>query len=210
MPTLASCAIRLGRTPDPLIRQLTRTTAMRAMAHPSYQPESPFRIMDLPGELRRQTFEFTDLVNLLCETEWSPLGGYNVRYSTWRCGGVGDCEPSLPHACQSRNCWEGSSDGCFCSRSHAACTPACHCWSPPTSLFLVCRAWLEDARAVFFMKNRFVIIPSHHPIKHAPLRIEASIFLTDIVPFCVLCFLRNLELAFPLVDDESPCLHGPP
>ena len=35
---------------------------MRAMGYPSYQSESPFRILDLPGELRRQIFEFTDLV----------------------------------------------------------------------------------------------------------------------------------------------------
>lgn len=176
IPMLASCDIRLSRTPDPLIRQLARTTAMRAMGYPSYQSESPFRILDLPGELRRQIFEFTDLVTPLCETEWSPLEGFRLRYSNWRCGGVGDCEPPLHYACQFRNCWEGSNDGCFCRHFHAAFTPRCHCWSPPTSLFLVCRAVLEDARAVFFMRNRFVIYHSHDLVKHPPLRLEASIF----------------------------------
>ena len=210
IPTLASCAIRLSRMPDPLILQLARTTAMRAMAHPSYQPESPFRLLDLPGELRRQIFEFTDLVTPLCETEWNPLEGFKLRYSTWRCSGVGDCAPYLHHACQFRNCWEDSNDGCFCSHFHAAFTSKCHCWSPPTSLFLVCRALLEDARAVFFMRNRFVINHSPDLVELAPLRPEASIFLTEIVPFSALHFLRYLELLFPLVEDKYLRPHDSP
>lgn len=210
IPTLASCAIRLSRMPDPLIRQLASTTAMRAMGHPSYQSESPFRFMDFPGELRRQIFEFTDLVTPLCETEWNSLEGYNLRYSTWRCGGDGDCEPSLHYACQFRNCWQGSNDGCFCSHSHAAFSSKCHCWSPPTSLFLVCRALLEDARAVFFMRNRFVIINPYNPLDdHAFLRLAASTFLTDIVPFSALSLLRDLELVFPLAEGKHLRPHDP-
>ena len=209
IPTLASCAIRLSRTPDPLIRQLARTTAMRVMAHPSYQPEYPFRMLDLPRELRRLIFELTDLVTPLRETEWSPLEGFKLRYSNWRCGGVGDCAPYLHHACQFRNCWEDSNDGCFCGHVHAAFTSRCHCWSPPTSLFLVCRALQEDARAVFFMRNRFIINHSQDSVKHAPLRVETSIFLTDIVPLSALHFLRYLELVFPIVDDDYLC-HEPP
>ena len=206
IPTLASCSIRLSRTPDPLIRQLARTTAMRAMGYPFYQSESPFRILDLPVELRRQIFEYTDLVTPLCEIEWSPQQGFSLRYSTWRCGGVGNCEPHLHHACQFRNCWEGSNDGCFCRHFHGAFTPKCHCWSPPTSLFLVCRGLLEDAQAVFFRRNRFIINHSRDFFKHAPLRLEASIFLTDIVPVNALHLLRHLELVSPLVEDEQLCL----
>ena len=202
IPTLASCSIRLSQTPDPLIRQLARTTAMRAMGYPFYQFESPFRILDLPMELRRQIFEYTDLVTPLCEIEWTPLQGFSLRYSTWRCGGVGNCEPHLHHACQFRNCWEGSNDGCFCRHFHGAFTSKCHCWSPPTSLFLVCRGLLEDARAVFFRRNRFVIIHSQDFLKHAPKRLEVSMFLRDIVPLNALHLLRHLELVSPLVLDD--------
>ena len=202
IPTLASCAIRLSQTPDRLIRQLAHTTAMRAMSYPPFQSESSFRILGLPLELRRQIFEYTDLVTPLCEIEWSPQQGFSLRYSTWRCGGVGNCEPHLHHACQFRNCWEGSNDGCFCCHFHGAFTPKCHCWSPPTSLFLVSRGLLEDARAVFFRRNRFVIIHSQDFFKHAPKRLEVSIFLTDIVPLNALHLLRHLELVSPLVEDE--------
>ena len=61
----------------------------------------------------------------------------------------------------------------------------CHCWSPPTSLFLVVsRLLLEDAQEVFSKRNRFVIIPSagcDYPTTHTPDRLEASVFLTDVV-----------------------------
>ena len=135
----------------------------------------------------------------LCEIEWSPLEGFRLRYSTWRCGGVGKCEPSIHYACQFRNCWEGSHDGCFCRHCHAAFKPECHCWSPPTSLFLVCRTLLQDARAVFFLRNRFVIIHTPDFVEPAPPRLEASIFLTGIVPRSAIHFLRDLEFIFPLL-----------
>lgn len=202
IPPLASCAIRLSREPDLLLWQLAHTTATRAMGHPASQLKSPFRFLDLPGELRRQIFEFTDLVTPLCEIEWSPSEGFRLRYSTWRCGGVGKCEPSLHYACQFRNCWEGSYDGCFCRHFHAAFKPNCHCWSLPTSLFLVCRALLQDARAVFFMRNRFVINHTPDFVEPARPRLEASVFLTDIVPRSAIPFLRDLELVFPLVENE--------
>lgn len=69
------------------------------------------------------------------------------------------------------------------------------------------------------MRNRFVINHSQDLFKHAPLRLEASIFLRDIVPLNALHFLRHLEFVCPLVDDgylrphDSPfqeCSHDPP
>ncbi len=203
--TLANCAIRLGRQPNPLLQDLARKTAIQAMGHPSDHRESPFRFLDLPEELRRQILEYTDLVTPLCEVEWNPEKRFYLRYSTWRCGGDWDCPPHLHHACQFRNCWEYSNIGCFCRRYHAAFSSKCHCWSPPSSLFLVCRALLEDAQAVFYMRNRFVITPSAGCSRAAtttPTRLEASIFLMDVVPSKSLYFLRYLEVVFPPFDED--------
>ena len=202
VPTLASCSIRLGRKPDPLIKQLARTTAMQAVAQPSDPPVPSFRFLDLPSELRRQILEFTDLVTPLGEIEWDSRQGYRLRYSTWRCGGIGDCESFLHHACQFRNCWEDSNGGCFCSHSHAAFAPECGCWSPPTSLFFVCRTLLADARAVFFLRNRFIIRPACYLDEQASSRIPVSIFLTEILPSNALCLLRDLELVFPIAAHQ--------
>ena len=210
--TLLNCALRLCRQPDPLILDLARKTATRAMGRCLDQIESPFRFMDLPTELRCQALEYTDLVTPLCEVEWNPEKGYYLRYSPWRYGGSWDYNSDMHRALRYRNCWLRSNIGCFCSRSHAAFSSKCHCWSPPTSLFFVCRALLEDAQYIFFTRNRFVITPSagcNHPAEKTPNRLELSAFLTDVVPFNALRFLRFLEVVIPPFEDDYLRPHEP-
>ena len=210
--TLADCAIRLGRKPNPRIQDLACTTATRAKGNVPDRRKSPFRFLDLPPELRRQIFEYTDLVTPLCEVEWNPKDGFYLRYSTWRCAGDLECPPNIHRACEFRNCWESRTVGCFCRRFHAAFSSICHCWSPPTYLFLVCHAVLEDSRMVFFEKNRFIITPAagcNYPAENTPPRLEASIFLMDVAPPNALYFLRFLELAFPPFHEDYLCTHEP-
>ena len=204
--TLASCAIRLGRQPDRRIQDLAYKTTIQAVGYPSDPSESPFRFLDLPQELRRQILEYTDLITPLCEVEWNPGDGFCIRYSTWGCRGSWDCPPHLHHSCQFRNCWQYSQSGCFCRSLYAAFSFQCHCWSPPTALFLVCKSLLKDAQAIFFMRNRFVITPS---AECTPTRLEVSTFLTDVVPCFALCHLRFLEVVLPPFDEDHLRLHEP-
>lgn len=82
----------------------------------------------------------------------------------------------------------------------------CHCWAPPTSLFLVCKELQQDAQAIFYAKNRFVIVPPleecYRPVKSTPERLEVSIFLRDIMPPKALCFLKFLDVVFPPFYDD--------
>ena len=197
--TLASCAIRLGSHPDSLLRDLASKTATRAAGCPPYRSESPFRFLDLPPEIRRQVLEYTDLITPLCEVAWNPEKAFFLEYVLCICRGSKKCPPNLHNACQFRNCWRYSEYGCFCHRHHAAFSPHCRCWSPPTPLFLVCRALQEEAQAVFFMKNRFVVTPSTantNPFESSPDRLEVSIFLMDVVPYSALQYLRFVEVIF--------------
>ena len=210
--TLLNCALRLCRQPDPILQDLARRTAYRAMGRCLDQIDSPFRFLDLPPELRCQILDYTDLVTPLCEVEWNPEKGYYLRYSTSGCHDCWELPSSSHHACRYRNCWNYSNIGCFCSRSHAAFSSKCHCWSPPTSLFFVCRALLEDAQNVFFTRNRFVITPSagcNRPADKTPNRLEVSAFLTDVVPFNVLRFLRCLEVVIPPFEEDYLRPHEP-
>ena len=210
--TLLGCALRLCRQPDPLIQDLARKTATRAMGRCLDQLESPFRFLALPRELRCLVLEYTDLVTPLCEVEWDPEKGYYLRYSTSGCGGSWDCPSELHRACRFRNCWHCSNIGCFCSRSHTAFSSKCHCWSPPTSLFLVCRVLLEDVQNVFFTWNRFVIIPStgcNRPADKTPNRLEISAFLKDVVPSNALRLLRFLEVVIPPFEEDYLRPHEP-
>lgn len=58
----------------------------------------------------------------------------------------------------------------------------------------------DMAQTVFFSNNRFIVLPIKPPRflpKNAPGRLEASIFLNDIVPHHLMSCLRFLELIFP-------------
>lgn len=203
-PSLADSSIRLGQQPDLNLQDLARQTVIRAVGKPLYQPRRPFRFSDLPQELRYQILEYTDLVTPLSEVEWNLEEGFYVRYSTWRCDGI-DCPPGLHHACQFRNCWERSNVRCFCRRYHSAYTSRCNCWSPPLSLFLVCRTLREESQTIFFKKNRFVITPARGYKRVADstsTRLEISIFLTEVVPPNAVGFLTYLEVVFPPFDTD--------
>ncbi|KAK4233467.1 hypothetical protein C8A03DRAFT_19470, partial [Achaetomium macrosporum] len=136
----------------------------------------------------------------------------------------GECPPDIHHGCRRIHCNDyvdmpGVSErlpGCFCRRRHTAFTSTCHCWAPPTNLFLVCRALCRDAQFVFFSGNRFIIHDFHalmpwdlpdeqyEPPDSASTtrsypyeRLLASEFLRDIIPVHCLAALRFLELVFP-------------
>lgn len=58
---------------------------------------------------------------------------------------------------------------------------------------------------IFFSQNRFIITSSNGPnaiAETTPERLEASIFLTDIVPFTSLRWLRSIELVFSPFEDD--------
>lgn len=209
-PTLATCSIRLSQRYKPGIQHLVRRTAMRAMNVIPHEPKAPFRFLDLPQELRRLVLEYTDLVTPNCEVVWRPAVGFYLQYLWWGCGKECDLFPESHYACQFRRCWT-SNKLQFCHRYRSAFCPDCKCWSPPTSLFLICRSMMEDVWSVFFMENRFVISSSKGFLKGPnppPDYLDVSTFLTSVVPRNALRFLTFLEVVFPPFDDSYMGLNG--
>ena len=210
---LAGCAVRLGQQPITPIKNIAHQTASLATGRRTDHLEHPFRLMDLLPELRRQILTYTDLVTPLGEVEWNPKKGFHYSYETIPCPGYDHdwFPPEYHHACQFRTCLPHSF-GCFCPRSHAASLSTCKCWRPPTALFLVCRALTEDAREIFFMKNKFIITPStryYFQADQTPTRLEVSRFLTEIVPMDKLQFLRSLDIIFPPFEEDYLRPHEP-
>ncbi|KAL2179597.1 uncharacterized protein P884DRAFT_219495 [Thermothelomyces heterothallicus CBS 202.75] len=177
LPELKDCHLRLCKSPNAELTRIARNAALQACRTPE-PPSSPSgpRILSLPRELRLHILEHTDLITPWREVMWSRRDrGY--RYPAEGCYPPGDfpCPSDLRwhHGCQFRGCyhqeriwlpdnellWHGSI-GCFCRLRHAAFSSACRCWAPPTPLFLVCRALSEDAKFVFFSRNRFVVSDS--------------------------------------------------
>jgi hypothetical protein len=208
---LAQCDIRLGQSPDPVLRDLACYVSNRATGNHRNYSTSPFRFMNLPVELRLQILNYTDIITPLTEVEWCPKRGFGLHYARAACLGNEEyycCTPSMHYSSQFRCCrpHAGSDfDSCFCHRRHAAYSSTCHCWVPPMSLFLTCRALRDHAKEIFFSKNRFIITPSENcdkPATHTPESLEAFKFFAEVVPRDALRFLRFVEIVFPPFEED--------
>ncbi len=234
-PPLEDCYVRLCKQWDRALQRLAESAVLKACPKPSplrlTHAKAPSALVSLPRELRLLILEYTDLV-----TPWKEVSvcrkyrGYQVcRPPCLPFEGTGRqaCQPHIHHGCRLSQCvgvdpsvWPRPPPGCFCRRRHAAFSFSCNCWSPPTSLFLVCRALCRDAQLAFFSRNHFMVHdvqawPSwalDSPIQvdkprgletasteeHYPYeRLAASNFLRDVVPADCLAHLRFLELVFP-------------
>ena len=206
---LRRCVVRLGHDPDPTLEKLAEETAIRATGHQLEESGLPFRFLDLPREIRTQVLQYTDLVTPINEVMWNPKDGYSVCYCISSFDDEAEAffgkNSAIGHSFKFRNCSATLGVGCFCRRFHAVSSSICHCWSPPRSLFLVCRDILHDARKIFFSSNRFIITSSKGPndiAEGTPQRLEASVFLTNVVPFTSLRCLRSVELVFPPFEED--------
>ncbi|KAI8959550.1 hypothetical protein F5Y11DRAFT_299869 [Daldinia sp. FL1419] len=139
-----------------------------------------------------------------------PHGDSRVKY-----GPESHCWSCFHYTCQFYDCERRSTagdqtyTGCFCSRRHAAYSPLCRCWAPPTDFFLVSRAFRESAEAVFFAHNHFVVRTYYHYIRPSfvagntalpPKRYPGCEFFSTI-PADAIRHLRSLEIIF---DDQRP------
>ncbi|KAI4234543.1 MAG: hypothetical protein LQ352_008169, partial [Teloschistes flavicans] len=207
-PPLASCAVRLGRKPDPSLHALAQDAATTITAPNSQiNPAIPFHFLLLPLELRKHILSFTDLVTPLQEIQYSTTRAYQIHYSNWCCGKE-DCPSHIHRACSRRNCWQRAQGniGCFCSAAHAAFWMECRCWRPPTPIFLVSMGMRGLAREVFFKENRFVMMPEggeRNVVDRLPEQIHAEKFLREVVPRDAMKYLRTLELVFPPFQTPS-------
>ncbi|TVY59259.1 hypothetical protein LCER1_G000480 [Lachnellula cervina] len=217
LPTLAECYVRLHQLRQPVLQALAVEAATRAMGGQwaLIKDSVPFRFMDLPREIRFRILEYTDLVTPVSEVEWNPNDNFYLSFAH-DCDEYCDlcednfpdgCLPSPHYVCQFHNCFtiEPQQVGCFCHRRHAAFSSKCACWIPPTPLFLVCQDLRQDAEAVFFSKNHFIIAPVNgctHPVDASPDRLEALIFFKDFLRPTAQLFLRSLEIVFPPFNDD--------
>lgn len=242
LPTTKGCSVWFWKERDPRLQQLAedavlysrrikpRTPSPAVPDQPVSKPVS--LLLSLPREVHHQILEYTDLVTPWTQVTWSP--DHNLRgfiAGRWHCEDLEfrgqSCPPSRHHGCQFNQCcetWPSISRGCYCRLQHSAfsSTPpsACNCWEPPLALFLICRALYQDAQAVFFSRNRFIVhdrssdlrfthgMPGHSgwlvndQDRYAGSQFGASTFLRDVVPEACLGHLRFLELVFPPYEPD--------
>lgn len=70
----------------------------------------------------------------------------------------------------------------------------------------------DDAHAVFYAKNHFIITPAagcNNPAEKSPDTLEALTFFKDIIPSAAQWFFRSLEIVFPPFPDDYLQSHEP-
>jgi hypothetical protein len=73
---------------------------------------------------------------------------------------------------------------------------------------MICQSLRDDAKAVFFKRNRFVITPGKRTGssgENTLSRLHISTFLKDTVPSDALRFLRFIDIALPSLDEDYSC-----
>jgi hypothetical protein len=135
-------------------------------------PNGPSRLLNLCSELRQEILALTDLV-----TPRRKIVVNVHRQPRW----FAMAPDTAEHCTNTRE---------FCLEHIVS--PPCGCWTPPESMFLICKELLPGVRAVFFSSNRFVI-DQYYSREH-PL--NAATFLRQIVPVESLSSLRSLHLSF--------------
>lgn len=217
---LRDCHIRLSRRPNRELEQIARNSVLRACGIVGQEEPTPTltnasaesgsMLMSLPRELRFRVLEYTDLITPWIEIEWSQSQKRYLKGHTW-CGDEQlACGTGGHHACQFKKCWTDFMErdsryrdprprvGCFCRVRHAAFSFNCRCWSPPTDLLLVCRAFCKDAQVVFFSGNRFLVHDSRTYNRTGNYlfdRYPVVEFLRDVVPVDCVDQIRSLEIS---------------
>ena len=182
---IAGCSIRLGELPHMKWQHLAEDTVLIVTDRP---PTKPFRFVDLPKELQREILCWTDLVSPYILENYFHISTRHCAFRPFEQHGRTCC----------LRCTDGM-EGCCCPINHSAFTSfRCVCWSLPTALFRVSKGLKDEAIAIFFSKNRFLIHEQPWtPGSRPAMRLALSFFRTLKPPA-----LKNLRwLRFNLIGD---------
>lgn len=157
-PPLASCRIKLGTAKRidmkmKALRQMSRKAARKATFQEDFRSR-PFRYMDLPVDIRLRVLEFTDLIANQEVLVWSV--GHRYHLEGWLDFGEKCRQFRFGRPTENRD-W-------FC-QTIGGYTPTCRCWDHPAPLFLVSRAFLAEARRVFYGNHHIQVSASIYGVK---------------------------------------------
>lgn len=123
-------------------------------------PSKPFRFFDLPEELRRHIFTYTDLVVPYRKVHWDPESGFRAQFIFCECDGSVCLDEDLHAGRKFLHCGAVSKiTGDFCMRYYGSYSSRCKHGSSPLSLLLTSRAMYNEAIDFFYASNRVVILP---------------------------------------------------
>jgi hypothetical protein len=180
---LRACSIRLSRDPSWEHSSLAQWAVSHLLGHLLEQtPQKPKTY--LPAEILTHILSYSELVAPF-DLEWSPDRGL-VPFDCCK-----TCTVTL--------------DYCTCSHYHGSYSGSCTCWRVPLSIFLVSRQVNKIARAIFFQRNRFIVLPRCGRLDNiASCKIECPplVEMFQRLPPDTTFLFRSIGLVFPSLDSE--------
>ncbi|KAJ8189135.1 hypothetical protein LV157_004172 [Aspergillus fumigatus] len=152
-PVLSECAFHFSHTPEEAIRPFVKSNALRLTGNLSEDCTIPFPYFDLPKEVQLIILEF--LLGNQLDPYLPPEGRLPgvISFMDRKSLRINESRPlTCCGTCSSLKA------ACFCRARQTAYSTTCSCFSSPVSYFLVCRAFYEDARRIFFTINRFAFV----------------------------------------------------
>ncbi|KAL2004549.1 hypothetical protein VTN00DRAFT_3434 [Thermoascus crustaceus] len=184
-PLLNECALYFEYAPVQTIRTVARHAVSKLTSQ--VDPlEQPFRFRDLPKELQLMILRFALTVH------WDHLVGKrrecvaSAGYVTFQDRKRQRNPDQFPLIC----CEECTAAKmyCFCYPRQSAVSSHCVCFRSPVPYFLVDKEMFEDARDIFYSKNRFAFIEEEP---------EYMMRFLHNFPNETLRLIRHLTLKFP-------------
>ncbi|CAJ2508218.1 Uu.00g094040.m01.CDS01 [Anthostomella pinea] len=143
LPKLTSCSISFNRKSKHNLGGLARDAALQVISN---RPALPFhRYNDLPSELRLRILSYTDLVLPVKEVFWSDSSGYAITT-------IKNPTEQAPLAVEDLF----STGPPPLAGQRSACKFVAY-GNAPTALFLVSKAFAEEAHVVFFGQNNIIV-----------------------------------------------------
>lgn len=182
------CSVRLSQRPSwhhsMLSRQLVYDVSLDSPTkqEPKYSDKIQLlpRSYQLPVEIITAILEYSELIAPF-ELEWCKYRGLAPF----------DCCTTCTSAL----------DSCACTAYHGAYSPTCTCWRLPLNIFLVSRQVYNIAQAIFYRRNRFVLVPRGGRLDDLELCKEALPAAADMLnslPSTATSHIRSLGIVVSL------------
>ncbi|EAW11742.1 uncharacterized protein ACLA_094420 [Aspergillus clavatus NRRL 1] len=180
-PVLFQCAFHFSHTVEDDIRPLAKRNALRLTGNLGAKPFFPY--FNLPKEVQLMILE-TLLASQL--DPFLPSSGREPGDVTFVYRKTMRVTESNPLTC----CGTCSplQALCFCFARQTAYSTSCSCFSSPVRYFLVNRAFYEDARRIFFSRNRFFFVEEDPDI---------MMRFMNCIPTASFMMIRRLVFKFP-------------
>ncbi|PWY91326.1 hypothetical protein BO94DRAFT_513269 [Aspergillus sclerotioniger CBS 115572] len=187
-PALFHCAFHLGHTQDDDIRPVIKRAAWRLTDNLPNKP--PFQFSRLPKEIQLMVLEEILLNRSDPTLQPSDCAPGIITFQDRKRSRI-----AMFHSLTCCGTCSPLKAMCFCYARQTAFSTSCTCFSSPLPYFLVSREFYENARRIFFTKNKFAFVEEDP---------EYMMRFLHYIPTASTLLIQHLSFKFPVCYRSAP------